>query len=184
MGEPERRTAVIPAPSAEGVVLESIHSRGEMKGLPVTESALDAGVGLCGGDGVFVRAEIDASVAQNGGDFDSIHGARITSFHLENFVLPMKTPLQLSRCRLTERCGVLVRLEGEATTPSPKDDTTVPPKEPKGREEDRRGRNGSVGRTRSRVWGVGEVTPLPGRLRDLIDILCILSCDVPICLLP
>ncbi|CAN0033807.1 unnamed protein product, partial [Sphacelaria rigidula] len=161
MGEPERRPAVIPAQNAEGVVSGLIHSGGKRKGLSVTGSALDARAELCGGEGVSVRAAVDASVPPNGGGDDSEHGVRITSFHLENFALPMKTPLQLSRCRLTERRGVLVRLEGEATTPFSKDDTTVSSTEPKGGEGGGRSRSGSGVEGRLRVWGVGEVTPLP-----------------------
>ena len=39
-------------------------------------------------------------------------GVRITGFRLEEFSVPMTSPLELSLCRLAERRGVLVRIEG------------------------------------------------------------------------
>lgn len=72
-------------------------------------------------------------------------GAKIVAFSLEEFSLQMTSSLQLSLCRLTERRGVLVRLEGEV---------------PECSGAAAGGRQG--GENGRRVWGVGEVTPLPG----------------------
>lgn len=68
--------------------------------------------------------------------------AKVTGFSIEELSIPMKSPLQLSHCRLTHRQGVLVRLEGARLSG------------PGGQEED-----GGGG---CRILGVGEVTPLPG----------------------
>lgn len=79
-------------------------------------------------------------------------GARIVGFSLEEFSIPMVAPLQLSLCRLTGRQGVLVRLEG-----------ALPPRSSAAADDGPgRGARGSGENSRRRVWGVGEVTPLPG----------------------
>ncbi len=84
---------------------------------------------------------------------DEAGGARIVGFSLEEFCIPMTAPLQLSLCRLTERRGVLVRLEGALP---------LPPR-PAGADAEARGARGQGSQEEGRrVWGVGEVTPLPG----------------------
>lgn len=69
--------------------------------------------------------------------------AKVTGFSIEEFSIPMKSPLQLSHCRLTHRQGMLVRLEGARLSG------------PRGKEQE----DGGGG---CRILGVGEVTPLPG----------------------
>lgn len=78
-------------------------------------------------------------------------GATIVGFSLEEFSIPMTAPLQLSLCRLTDRRGVLVRLEG--ALPPRSSAAAGEGRERGARDSDENGR---------RVWGVGEVTPLPG----------------------
>lgn len=73
---------------------------------------------------------------------------RITGFSLEEFSIPMTAPLQLSLCKLTERRGLLIRLEGEEAV----GDTEQGGGRGKGRSMEKK----------RRVLGVGEVTPLPG----------------------
>ncbi|CAN0099168.1 unnamed protein product [Scytosiphon promiscuus] len=80
---------------------------------------------------------------------DRSSGAKIVAFSLEEFSLQMTSPLQLSLCRLTERRGVLVRLEGRL----PHTSGTAA--------------GGQAGGCR--VWGVGEVTPLPGFHKETLD---------------
>lgn len=77
-------------------------------------------------------------------------GVQITKFSVEEFSIPLVSPLQLSLCRLTERRGLLVRLQ--ATTGLPE---------------------GQSQRAKV-VFGVGEVTPLPG---ELLCIRCVRACD-------
>lgn len=70
----------------------------------------------------------------------------ITNFILEEFTIPMTAPLQLSACRLTERRGVLIKLEGVVTISS----------------QEAIARASESCTSVRRVYGVGETTPLPG----------------------
>lgn len=96
--------------------------------------------------------------------------ARIVDFSLEEFSIPMASPLQLSLCRLTERRGVLVRLEGALPLALSSSAGVVG-----GGVGEGRGHKTGEGESRS-VWGVGEVTPLPGEHQQRPDIfLCFCS---------
>ena len=103
------------------------------------------GIGGGGGGG-------DTGVASPAGWNGVLCGVRITGFRLEEFSVPMTSPLKLSQCRLTERQGVLVRLEGER-------EETAAAVVPSSKLSESCG-DGPGGR----VWGVGEVTPLPGEI--------------------
>ncbi|CAN0545257.1 unnamed protein product, partial [Ectocarpus sp. 8 AP-2014] len=106
-------------------------------------AAASAGGGGDGGAAASASASAAAAAETAAGVGEEQRVARITRFSLEEFSIPMTSPLQLSLCKLTERRGVLVRLEA------------LLPRSPEtgvGREQEEE----------RRVWGVGEVTPLPG----------------------
>ncbi|CAN0515858.1 unnamed protein product, partial [Ectocarpus sp. 12 AP-2014] len=107
-----------------------------------------ASVGAGGGGAASASAAADSGTAAGVGEEERV--AKITRFSLEEFSIPMTSPLQLSLCKLTERRGVIVRLEA------------LLPRSPGtgvGREQEER----------RRVWGVGEVTPLPGFHEETLE---------------
>lgn len=115
---------MLPSPVAAGVA-DCFGTNGRVPGVVTADSSS------------FVVGSVDRTCR-------TASAVRITGFSLEEFSIPMMSPLQLSLCRLTERRGVLVRLEGKRLA--------VEGQGPVLSSEEKTGLR----------CGVGEVTPLPG----------------------
>ena len=117
----------------------------------LSATAAAASAATCGASPAAAGGACTPAAAAAAAAAEKTDGATIVGFSLEEFSIPMTAPLQLSLCRLTDRRGVLVRLEG-----------ALPPRSSAAAGEGRdRGARHSEENGR-RVWGVGEVTPLPG----------------------